>query len=169
MSAKPSGSPSRSRGSSAQATTCAPPATWSDRKTEEGILSRWSSGFDLSSTEVDTLTEDGAYVLFLAFRWAESHGSPFCPCCGHTEPYAMRRRRFRCSAPDCRKEFSATTGTIFASRKLSFKKIVAALVEESAPVPAKATLRFGRKLDVQYKTACNLRRKIRDGQSLFEI
>lgn len=42
-----------------------------------------------------------------------------CPKCGSLEHYNITtRRRFRCAG--CGSQFSATSGAIFASRKLSF-------------------------------------------------
>ena len=82
--------------------------------------------------EVWSLSEDDAYGLFVDFRWADNAGEPYYPRCGCLEPYSVRRRRFRCSEPGCRPEFSVTSGTVFANRKLSFKKIIMAIWEEIA-------------------------------------
>lgn len=49
-------------------------------------------------------------------RWPDTDGKPVCPKCGHTESYEIKaRRKYECTA--CRHQFSATSGTIFASRK----------------------------------------------------
>ena len=84
-------------------------------------------GRDLNPEKVWSLSEDDAYGLFIDFRWAYNGGNPYCPRCGCLEPYSVRRRRFRCSEPECRAEFSVTSGTVFANRKLSFKKIIMAI------------------------------------------
>ncbi|GAA3100533.1 hypothetical protein GCM10010520_52330 [Rhizobium viscosum] len=70
-----------------------------------------------------------------------------------TSSYNVRRRRFRCSEPECRAEFSVTSGTVFANRKLSFKKIIMAIWEEITAAKGMAALHLSRKLNVQYKTA----------------
>ncbi|MGO6746666.1 hypothetical protein ACCS93_29980 [Rhizobium ruizarguesonis] len=65
--------------------------------------------------------------MFVDFRWADNGGKPCYPRCGCLEPYSVRRRRFRCSQPECRAEFSVTSGTVFANRMLSFKKTIMAV------------------------------------------
>lgn len=63
-------------------------------------------------------------------------------------PYTVRRRRFRCSEPECRAEFSVTSGTVFANRKLSFKKIIMAIWGEISAAKGMAeTGRHGACLD----------------------
>jgi hypothetical protein len=104
--------------------------------------------------------------LFVDFRWADNGGKPYCPRCGCLEPYSVRRRRFRCSEPECRAEFSVTSGTVFANRKLSFKKIVMAIWEEITAAKGMAALHLSRKLNVQYKTAYVLLQKLREAVGL---
>jgi hypothetical protein len=110
-------------------------------------------GRNLDPEQVWSLSEDDAYGLFVDFRWAKNAGTPYCPRCGSLEPYSVRRRRFRCSEAECRAEFSVTSGTVFANRKLSFKKIIMAIWEEITAAKGMAALHLSRKLNVQYKTA----------------
>jgi transposase-like protein len=117
-------------------------------------------GRDLDPEKVWSLTEEDAYGLFADFRWADNGGNPYCPRCGCLEPYSVRRRRFRCSEPECRAEFSVTSGTVFANRKLSFKKIIMAIWEEITAAKGMAALHLSRKLNVQYKTAYVLLRHL---------
>jgi len=104
--------------------------------------------------------------LFVDFRWADNGGKPYCPRCGCLEPYSVRRRRFPCSEPECRAEFSVTSGTVFANRKLSFKKIIMAIWEEITAAKGMAALHLSRKLNVQYKTAYVLLQKLREAVGL---
>lgn len=60
------------------------------------------------------------------------------------------------------KEFSVTSGTVFHSRKLSFKKLLMAIWEEVTAVKGLAALHLTRKLGVEYKTAWVLLAKIRE-------
>lgn len=63
--------------------------------------------------------EDAAYRRFCRLRWPETEGAPVCPLCGYLDIYDLAtRRRFKCAA--CHRQFSATSGTIFASPTLSF-------------------------------------------------
>src|SRR5687768_4892957 len=81
----------------------------------------------LSLKAVYQMGEDKAYETFKSLRFAENEGEPVCPKCGCVEIYAISsRRRFKCAA--CYAQFSVTSGTIFASRKLSFTDLLAAIV-----------------------------------------
>jgi transposase-like protein len=123
-------------------------------------------GRNLDPEKVWSLSEDDAYSLFVDFRWADNGGKPYCPRCGCLEPYNVRRRRFRCSEPACRAEFSVTSGTVFSNRKLSFKKIIMAIWEEITAAKGMAALHLSRKLNVQYKTAYVLLQKLREAVGL---
>jgi MFS family permease len=53
-------------------------------------------------------------------------GEPVCPDCGCCEAYKITtRRKFKCKA--CHRQFSVTSGTIFASRKMAFVDLLAAI------------------------------------------
>ena len=70
--------------------------------------------------------EDAAYRRFRRLRWPDTDGAPVCPVCGCLDIYDLTtRRRFKCAA--CHHQFSVTSGTIFASRKLSFADLLAAI------------------------------------------
>jgi transposase-like protein len=52
--------------------------------------------------------------------------SPYCPRCGCVAVYAYTARRiWKCKA--CNHQFSVTSGTIFASRKLPIRTLLAAV------------------------------------------
>ncbi len=57
---------------------------------------------------------------FAKVRWPQTNGAPVCPSCGGLNAYDCRRAtgalRFECR--ECKKEFSITSGTLFASHKL---------------------------------------------------
>jgi len=108
--------------------------------------------------------EQKAYRRFCALRWPETGGSPVCPRCGCLEFYNLKtRRRFKCAA--CHLQFSATSGTILASRKLSFVDLLSAiciLVNASKGVSA---VQLSRTIGVQYKTAFVLMHKLREAMA----
>lgn len=80
----------------------------------------------LSLAKVMRMSEQEAFEAFKSIRWSSSGGEPFCPRCGSVEVYAYKTRRiFRCKG--CNAQFSVTTGTIFASRKLPLRDILAAI------------------------------------------
>src|SRR3546814_10562345 len=80
----------------------------------------------LSLSQVMRLSDTEAYETFKAIRWAENDGEAICPRCGCVTVYEYQSRRiFKCKG--CEAQFSVTTGTIFASRKMSFRDLLAAI------------------------------------------
>jgi transposase-like protein len=118
----------------------------------------------ISPKAVFKMGEDKAYETFKAIRWAASDGEATCPRCGCVETYEIStRRRFKCVA--CHHQFSVTSGTIFASRKLSFTDLLAAIVIFVNGAKGVAALQLSRDLDVQYKTAFVLTHKLREAMA----
>jgi hypothetical protein len=68
--------------------------------------------------------------------------------------------RFRCAS--CRRDFSPTSGTLFAFHKLEIRDYLAAIVFVCDEGKGKAVLALSRDLDVQYKTALVLAHKLRE-------
>lgn len=118
----------------------------------------------ISLKAVFTMGEDKAYETFCGLRWPETEGEAVCPRCGCVETYDIStRRKFKCVA--CHHQFSVTSGTIFASRKMTFTDLLAAIVifvNGAKGVPA---LRLSRELDCQYKTAYVLTMKLREAMA----
>lgn len=80
----------------------------------------------LSLKTVFRMSEEQAYRTFCDIRWADTDGDAVCPRCGCVEVYNIStRRKFKCVA--CHHQFSVTSGTIFASRKMSFGDLLAAI------------------------------------------
>ena len=74
----------------------------------------------LSLANVLRLSDDEAFETFKAIRWADNGGNPYCPKCGCTAIYQYKARHiFKCKG--CEAQFSVTSGTIFASRKLALR------------------------------------------------
>jgi transposase-like protein len=119
----------------------------------------------LSLGAVLRMTDADAETVFRNLRWA--NGEAMCPHCGCTIVYECRRPsgalRFRCKA--CRKDFSITSGTLFAFHKLSLRDYLAATVIFINEVKGKAALALSRELDVQYKTAFVLSHKLREAMA----
>ena len=105
--------------------------------------------------------EDKAYETFCRMRWAETEGKPVCPRCGGLDAYTIStRRKFKCKA--CGHQFSVTSGTIFAGRKMAFVDLLAAIVILANAVKGVSMLQLSRDLDCQYKTAFVLAHKLRE-------
>jgi len=121
---------------------------------------------DLDRAWIDGLSEDEALQVFCDLRWRSNGGDPQCPRCSSKDTYSIRRRRYRCSQADCRCEFSATTGTLFASRKLPYRTILMAIFEETQADANIPVIRFREKLNIDYKTAFSLHTKLRVAMGL---
>lgn len=118
----------------------------------------------LSLKQVYSLGEDGAYDLFRKLRWVETDGAPVCPRCGSCEAYEIStRRKFKCKA--CAHQFSVTSGTIFASRKLGFTDMLGAIALLANAAKGVSALQLARDLDVQHKTAWVLSHKLREAMA----
>src|SRR6266446_2169839 len=115
----------------------------------------------LSLGQVLRLSDEEAHAKFVAFRWSDNGGQPYCPHCGNIEVYRFRCRPiWRCKG--CNKQFSVTSGTMFHSRKLSHRDYLAAVALFCNNVKGISALALGRDLDVQYKTAFVLAHKLRE-------
>lgn len=120
-----------------------------------------SKARSLSLAKVMRLSDEEAHATFKAIRWAGNGGEPFCPHCGCVAVYEYKTRRiFRCQG--CMKQFSVTSGTIFASRKLAIRDILAAIAIFVNGAKGYSALQLSRDLDVQYKTAFVLAHKLRE-------
>lgn len=92
------------------------------------------------------MKDDDARRLFMRARWPSTECVPVCPKCGVTGATPIRRRRFRRSAIQCRREFSVTSGTIFSNRKLPFRTLIMAIAISVHSVKAKAARQLKRGL-----------------------
>ena len=117
----------------------------------------------LSPAAIYKAGEDKAYETFRKVRWPETDGAPVCPRCGSLDAYAITtRRKFKCREASCYHQFSVTSGTIFASRKLSFTDLLAGILLVVNGAKGLSAVQLSRDLDVQYKTAFVLAHKVRE-------
>jgi transposase-like protein len=121
----------------------------------------------LSLATVLRMSDADAEKLFASLRWADTGGKAVCVHCGCPTCYEARRPsgalRFRCKA--CRKDFSLTSGTLFAFHKLSLQTYLGAIAIFCNEVKGKSALALSRDLDVQYKTAWVLAHKLREAMA----
>lgn len=111
--------------------------------------------------EVARMTDDEAYSRFRAVRFAENGGEPFCPHCGSLGVYEFESRKiFKCKG--CLKQFSITSGTIFASRKMAIRDLLTAIAIFVNAANGHAALHLSRELKCAYKTAFVLAHKLRE-------
>jgi len=121
----------------------------------------------LSLAKVMRMSDEDAYLAFKAIRRANNDGEPFCPKCGCLGIYTYRTRRlFKCKA--CFAQFSVTSGSIFASRKMAHRDILAAIAIFVNGAKGHSALQLSRDLDCQYKTAFVLAHKIREAMGSMQ-
>jgi transposase-like protein len=119
----------------------------------------------LSLKEIYKAGETKAYETFCKLRWPDTDGEAVCPRCGCPDTYSITsRRKFKCAA--CYHQFSVTSGTIFASRKMDFSDLLAAICLFVNGAKGMSSVQLSRDLDVQYKTAWVLAHKLREALSM---
>lgn len=102
--------------------------------------------------EVAGWSEDEARSQFKQFRWAEFGGRPTCGKCGCDAVNAYKARPiYKCKG--CFAQFSDTSGTPWAYRKLKFRKLMYVVAMIAHNVQAKTVADICRDISVQYKTA----------------
>jgi transposase-like protein len=127
-----------------------------------------SAAKTLSLAQVFRMSDEQAEAMFCKVRWADTNGQPVCPHCGGLDAYDCRRPdgapRFRCKA--CRKDFTITAGTLFASHKLPLKAYLAPIAVFCNEVKGKSMLALSRDLGVSYKCAFVLAHKLREAMAV---
>lgn len=117
--------------------------------------------------------------MFEAIRFAEKGGEPFCVWCKCEVAYRItrtvknrktgeitQRRLFKCQS--CLKQFSVTSGTEFHGRKLTFKKLMTAILLFANGASGTAALRARRDLRCNHKTAWLLQHKLREAMTSYQ-
>src|SRR5438105_12670564 len=121
----------------------------------------------LSLASVFQMKDQEAEATFRRIRWADTEGEPVCSHCGGVDAYDCRRLkgapRFRCKA--CKKDFTITAGTLFASHKLPLRCYLAAIAIFCNEVKGKSALALSRDLCVSYKCAFVLLHKLREAMA----
>ncbi|MGB5083631.1 MAG: IS1595 family transposase [Methylocystis silviterrae] len=129
------------------------------------LLSRAAKTLSLAA--VFRMSDADAETMFCRVRWPETEGKPVCPHCGGVDAYDCRRPsgapRFRCRA--CAKDFSVTSGTLFASHKLPLRVYLAAIAIFANEVKGKSALAMSRDLGTSYKAAFVLLHKLREAMA----
>lgn len=132
----------------------------------------------LGILDITDLSEKQAESAFEAIRFADKGGDPFCVWCDCEVVYRItrtvknrktgdetKRRIFKCK--NCLKQFSATSGTMFHGRKLSFRQIMLGtllFVNGASGLPA---LHVRRELKCNYKTSWLLFHKLREPMTSY--
>src|SRR4051794_30803365 len=120
----------------------------------------------LTLASVARMSDEAAETVFIRLRWPENGGKPFCPKCGCVTVYGSRRKgclRWQCKA--CHKDFSLTSGTLFASRKMPLRAYLMAIAIFANEVKGKSMLALSRDLGTSYKASFVLAHKLREAMA----
>ena len=107
-------------------------------------------------------TEEAAVEWFEKVRWPEGR---YCPHCHSKDTYEVASKKpqpYRCRAKGCRKYFSATVGTMLASKKLPVWKWLYAMYLMSSSKKGLSSLQLARELRIAPESAWRLGHKVRE-------
>lgn len=114
------------------------------------------------------MSDEDAFETFKAIRWADTEGNPVCPKCDCVAVYTFKARKiFKCQA--CEKQFSVTSGTIFANRKLPIRDYLLAIAIFTNGAKGYSMLQLSRDLSISYKAAFVLSHKLREAVGAQQI
>lgn len=113
--------------------------------------------------------EDAARLLLEEMRWGKDCVNAACPHCGVMNPYRLtpkagsktRKGLWKCRAGECRKQFTATVGTIFEDSHVPISKWLLALHLICASKKGMSAHQLHRMLGVTYKTAWFIAHRLR--------
>lgn len=102
--------------------------------------------------DVGGWTEEEARAQFTKFRWSGHGGRPTCDHCGCDAVNHLKSRPiYKCKK--CHKQFSDTSGTPWAYRKIKYRKLMYLIACIVHNAQAKSVRDLSRDIKVQYKTA----------------
>src|SRR5271170_5317842 len=108
-----------------------------------------SAARSLSLAAVARMTDEEAFDAFKCIRWSDNAGEPYCPKCRCAAVYSYRTRKlWKCKA--CSHQFSVTSGTIFASRKLAIRDYLLAIAIFVNGAKGHSALQLSRDLGCHY-------------------
>ena len=131
------------------------------------LLSRQAKTLTLA--QVVRMSDAEAETMFRNVRWPDTDGAPVCPHCGGLDAYEARRPngslRFRCKHKECGKDFTITSGTLFASHKMPLRSYLLAVAIFCNEVKGKSMLALSRDLGTSYKCTFMLAHKLREAMA----
>jgi transposase-like protein len=121
-------------------------------KLESGEMEflRCAEAKSLTVEAVSAMSESDCASLFERIRYSDNGGVPQCRC-GSTRLYKITtRNKFNCA--ECSAQFSSTSGTVFASRKLTFRAYLTAMALVYGGPSGMSITDMAERLGVQYRT-----------------
>ncbi len=102
--------------------------------------------------------EEAARQWFEAARWPNG---PICPRCKSAKHYATSKAgRYRCAAPECRKDFTVMTGTVMERSHAKLTQWAAAFHLGASSKKGFSAHQLHRELGCQYNTAWFLHHRV---------
>lgn len=101
------------------------------------------------------MTDAEIETAFRKVRWPTTDGAPVCPSCGDLDAYDCRPKggpHFRCR--ECGKDFSITSGTLFASHKMPLRSHLFAIAIFANEVKGKSALALARPGNILQNLLC---------------
>ena len=117
--------------------------------------------------DVLQLTPEDCREIVVENRWPDG---PICPKCGTPDAYRITRRSrtknlvstlFKCRARECRRQFSATVGTIFEDSKIPLNKWFAAIYLMCSSKKGISAHQLHRNLGISYESAWFMCHRVR--------
>ncbi|WP_019196637.1 IS1595 family transposase [Afipia birgiae] len=106
--------------------------------------------------------DDDARAMIESIRWPSG---PVCSHCGtvdHAYPVSGRAGLYRCAEPECRKDFTCTTGTVMERSKIALHKWMLAFYLLCSSKKGMSALQLKRHLGISYQSAWFLCHRIRE-------
>jgi transposase-like protein len=123
------------------------------------LLSAAARGLSLAA--VARLSDDEAFESLKCIRWADNSGKPYCPRCACIAVYAFATRKlWKCKG--CFHQFSITSSTLFAGRKLPIRDYLLAIAIFVNSAKGHSALQLSLELNIQYRSAFVLLHKLRE-------
>lgn len=132
------------------------------RKNKINNRARQLSKYGLPSHEKRFGTEEKCQEFIKEVKWAD--GRPECPHCGnkHMNYYLSTRDMWKCSAKDCRKQFSLIKGTIFENTNIPLVKWFKAIFFFTVMKRGISSCQMARNLEVEQRTAWFIMQRLRE-------
>lgn len=116
---------------------------------------------DLSLMDIAEMSERDVFDYFCELRWGDKQHQCCCSC-GVYDKHYFRETRKQWKCKHCSAYFSVTTKTVWADRKLSFKKMLLMLFEFTSSPNGISATSLSNKVNVSYKTAWVFCHKLRE-------
>jgi transposase-like protein len=107
------------------------------------------------------MDEEACWRFFVEARFG-SKNTVRCPYCGSIGKHYLRTADKRWKCHGCKSTFTITTGTVFAQRKLSLRKLLLGALTWVNSAAGQPALELKRHVDTTYNTVFTLQHKLRE-------